>query len=84
MANFFKGYHAGVKAKREAEESAKAKPIEYRRGQTVSINPAYDEDRNGKRFFVDDLGNGLVLLAKTKKEAMSGNGHIYSVGCIVG
>lgn len=77
MANFFKDYHAEVKAKKEAEENAKGKPIEYTRGQIVYINPIYDSERNGKRYFVDDLGGGNVLLAKTKKDALSGYGYIY-------
>ena len=77
MANFFKDYHAEVKARREARESEKAKRIEYDRGQIVYINPMYDSERNGKRFFVDYLGGGCVLLAKTKKDAMNGLGYIY-------
>ena len=83
MANFFKDYHTEIRAKREAEENAKARQVSYNRGQIVYINPIYDSERNGRRYFVDDLSNGCVLLAKTKKEAMSGYGYIYDVGCIV-
>ena len=81
MANFFKEYHAELKKKRE--EVVKEKTIEYKRGQVVHINPMYDEDRNGKRYFADQLGDDSVLLAKTKKEAMSGYGRIYSVHVII-
>ena len=77
MANFFKDYHASIKADREAKENAKEKPIEYNRGQIVYIDPVYDEDRNGKRYFVEELSCNNVLLAKTKKDAMNGYGYIY-------
>lgn len=82
MANFFKDYQAQVKTKREAEELAKREPerTEYNVGQVVYINPAYDwNDNNGKKYFVDYLGDNSILLADTKKEAMSGYGHIYSI-----
>jgi hypothetical protein len=82
MANFFKEYHAELKEKRTAAESTK-KDVEYERGQTVFIDPMYDENRNGKRYFVDYLGSGGVLLAKTKKDAMNGYGYIYSICTIV-
>ena len=78
MANFFKGYQAQVRADREAKEKKKEKPIEYNKGQVAYINPMYDAERNGKRYFAEDLGNGMVLLAKTKKEAMGGYGYIHS------
>lgn len=83
MANFFKNYHAEVRAKREAEETMMKKSVEYDRGQVVYINPMYDENRNGKRYFVDYLGNDNVLLAKTRKDAMNGYGYIYSTCNIV-
>lgn len=82
MANFFKEYHAEIKAKRIAMEKTTEKNIEYNRGQIVFINPMYDENRNGKRYFVDYLGDDSVLLAKTKKDAMNGYGYIYS-SCII-
>lgn len=83
MANFFKEYHAQIRAKREAEENAKPKRIEYDEGQLVYINPIYDIDRNGKRYFVTYLDDECVLLAKTKKDAMSGYGYIYDISDIV-
>ena len=73
MANFFKEYHA----ERRAKETAQEKTVEYSVGQIVYINPMYDENRNGKRYFVERLSGGRVLLAKTKKDAMSGCGYIY-------
>lgn len=78
MANFFKEYHA----ERRAKESVKATRNirkEYNRGDVININPIYDENRNGKRYFVDYLSDSSVLLAKTKKDAMNGYGYIYSV-----
>lgn len=77
MANFFKDYHAQVRADREVEEKAKVKSVEYTKGQVVYINPMYDSERNGKRYFADDLGNGCVLLAKDKRDALNGCGNIY-------
>lgn len=74
MANFFKEYHA----ERRAKEIAPETPVEYTQGQVVYIDPMYDENRNGKRYFVDNLSGDSILLAKTKKEAMSGYGYIYS------
>lgn len=81
MANFFKEYHAERKAERTAKETA-VKTTDYDRGQIVFIDPMYDENRNGKRYFVDYLGGDSVLLAKTKKDAMNGYGYIYSTCCI--
>ena len=82
MANFFKEYHAEIKAARDAKEAAPKKTVNYDRGQIVYINPMYDENRNGKRYFVEYLGDNSVLLAKTKKDAMNGYGYIYDI-CII-
>ena len=82
MANFFKEYQADIKAKKQAEENAKVKHVEYNRGQLVYINPMYDADRNSKRYFADYLSDGFILLAKTKKDAINGYGQIYSA-CII-
>lgn len=81
MANFFKEYHAERRAKESAraKESEKATRKEYNRGDIIHINPMYDENRNGKRYFTEYLGDDTVLLAKTKKDAMNGYGYIYSV-----
>ena len=57
--------------------------MEYNVGQIIYINPMYDENRNGKRYFVDYLSDSCVLLAKTKKDAMNGYGYIYSIYDIV-
>lgn len=84
MANFFKDYHAEVKARREAEAKQKPERKEYDIGQIVRINPMYDSDGNGKRYFVTYLSGDCVLLAKTKKDAMNGYGYIYSESSIVG
>ena len=83
MANFFKDYQVEVKAAKQAKESNTIKKVEYTTGQQVFINPMYDENRNGKRFFVAYLGNGGVLLAKTKKDAINGYGYIYSISVII-
>lgn len=83
MANFFKDYHAELNAKRKAEENAKVNHTEYKQGQIVHINPMYDEERNGKRYFSSYLNNGYVLLAKTKKDALNGYGHIYNKCAII-
>lgn len=85
MANFFKEYHAQLRAEREAEAMA-AKAAErpaYVRGQAVRINPMYDDDGNGKRYFVDYLSSDSVILAKSKAEALSGYGHIHSIHNII-
>lgn len=79
MANFFKEYHAELKAQRTAEEQKKnPRRTEYTTGQVVYIDPMYDENRNGRRFFVEYLSGDSVLLAKTKKDALNGYGYIYS------
>ena len=85
MANFFKGYHAQLKADRESVKAAATPEItpEYCTGDIVRINPYLDENRNGKRFFVDYLSDNHILLAKTKKDALSGNGYIYHLCDIV-
>lgn len=83
MANFFKDYHKGLKEKRGAAEQAKATRINYEAGQLVYINPQYDENGTGKKYFVEYLEKDMVLLANTKKEALSGYGYIYSVHDIV-
>lgn len=85
MANFFKAYHTQLKADRAEQQAAKELPAtpEYDLGQIVYINPLMGENRNGKRYFVDYLGDKHILLAKTKKEAMSGRGYIYSIYDIV-
>ena len=77
MANFFKDYHKQIKAKRQAEEVAKRD--DYLVGQVVYINPNYDEHKNGKKYFIEYLEDTIILLADTKKEALCGYGHIYSV-----
>ena len=81
MANFFKEYQKEIKEK-ELAKSVEEKRIEYSRGQVVHINPMYDENRNGKRYFVDYLTDGFVLLADNKKDAMNGYGLIYSA-CVI-
>ena len=85
MANFFKEYQTQVKANKEAKESAERseKRKEYTEGQVVYINPMYDENRNGKRYFATYLGDDSVLLAKTKTDALNGYGFIHSIHDIV-
>ena len=82
MANFFKEYQKEIKNK-ELEKNTKEKHTEYNRGQIVCINPMYDENRNGKRYFADYLSDDCVLLADNKKDAMNGYGLIYSIHVIV-
>ena len=85
MANFFKSYHAQLKADLESVKAAATPGIthEYCTGDIVYIAPYLDESRNGKRFFVDYLSDNHILLAETKKEALSGYGHIYQICDIV-
>lgn len=84
MANFFKGYHAQLKADRESVKAATPEITpEYCTGDLVHINPYLDENRNGKRFFVTYLSDNHILLAETKKEALSGYGYIYHLCDIV-
>lgn len=83
MANFFKDYQSQIKADKERKRlemlEQTEKQAEYEKGDIVYINPMYDENRNGKRYFVDYLSDNHILLAKTKKEALSGYGYIYSM-----
>ena len=86
MANFFKDYRKQVKEKKKAEKigNREAEKIEYEVGQVVYINPLYDwHNNNGKKYFVDYLDDDSILLADTKKEAMSGYGYIYSIYSVV-
>lgn len=82
MANFFKEYQKEVREKKQAKETKK-KRTEYKVGQLVYINPIYDIDGNGKRYFVDYLNDGCILLAETKKDALEGYGYIYSTSAII-
>jgi hypothetical protein len=79
MANFFKEYHTERRATRNIQPTRK----EYNRGDIININPMYDENRNGKRYFVEYLGDNSILLAKNKKDAMNGYGYIYSTCDII-
>lgn len=83
MANFFKEYHAELKAERKAtEKKAKEDIVEYKRGQVVYIKPfnlLFDDRNARKRYFADYLSDHSVLLAETKKEALDGYGHIHSI-----
>lgn len=81
MANFFKDYQNELKTKRNEQNQTKS--MEYTEGQIVYINPMYDKNRNGKRYFVNDLGSGYVLLAENKKDAIKGVGYIYHNSVIV-
>ena len=57
MANFFKEYHAERKAKELAKSTIRR---EYNRGDTIHINPIYDENRNGKRNLSNELERVIV------------------------
>lgn len=51
------------------------------KGTVVYIDPRYDwtERRDGKKFFVACVSDESVLLADTKKQALAGNGYLYSI-----
>ena len=68
MANFFKDYH---KNRITSPEQVKTK-AEYKQGQKV--------DFYGKAlYFADYVNDNFVLLAYTRKEALTGRGQIYSI-----
>ena len=75
MANFFKEYHAELKEKRTVTEN-KEKEYVYSIGEPVYIHQVYG--KNNKKYFADYLERDMVLLADSKKDAMSGYGYIYS------
>lgn len=58
---------------------------EYYDGDVVMIDKSYDwtEKKSGKKYFVTYLGTSSVLLADTKRDALAGRGHIYSIGVII-
>ena len=83
MANFFKDYQTEIKNKNKVKKM-QDKQIGYTQGQVVYINPAYDIERNGKKYFADYLSKGYMLLADTKKDALNGVGCIYHYSVIIG
>lgn len=68
MANFFKDYHKNRIASPEQAETK----TEYKQGQKVDFY-------GNTLYFADYVNNDFVLLADTKKEALTGKGQIYSI-----
>lgn len=92
MANFFKDYQSGIRAKRaaeleaEREEKRKARAVDdffdsLQRGERVKVNAAYAE--SGYMYFSDTLNAQSILLSDDKREAMRGYGYIYDKNIII-
>lgn len=95
MANFFKDYHAQLKAKREQEQAQKDKGTmretarrDYiyglKRGDRVKwsvlVYAGTDTPANIQTlYFADIISDNTLLLAEDKQTAKAGRGYFYDV-----
>lgn len=90
MANFFKEYHAELKAKRKAESEQKAieereknKHKYYELGEVVYLRPHTIWGEPQKMYYAGYFGDSTVFLTEKKKDALNGIGTAYHAYCLL-
>ena len=98
MANFFKEYHAELRAKRQAEteQERKARNEERERNEYIDgliigqkikfarfIDGITGKDIIEQGYFAGRVSDGYIWFADTKKEALKGFGWSLSVNYII-
>lgn len=99
MANFFKDYQAEIRRKREQERAREIKQAQAERARrdyldglergdkvnySILVYAGTETPANVQTlYFVSRFSDTGVLLADTKRQAMTGRGNIYSVHGII-